>query len=101
VILLGVGWRNYQQKPNFYTRKLLKNLLNEEYLHSVRDSYTEKKLKDEGFQNVINTACPTMWQLTPGHCEQIPKKKQEKVVFTLTDYSKDPQNDRFLIDTLL
>ena len=100
-LLLGVGWRNYQEKPNLITRKLLKNLLNREYLHSVRDSYTEKKLKEEGFQNVINTSCPTMWQLTPEHCAQIPSQKSDTVIFTLTDYSKDQVSDTFLVNALL
>lgn len=101
VILLGVGWRNYQAKPNFVTKMLLKNLLNTQYIHSVRDSYTEVKLKEEGFNNVLNTSCPTMWRLTPEHCASIPVKKAANVIFTLTDYSKDPDSDMFLIDTLL
>ncbi len=100
-ILLGVGWRNYQQKPNFYTKKLLKNLLSKKYIHSVRDSYTEKKLQNEGFANVLNTACPTMWKLTPEHCAQIPEQKSKKVIFTLTDYSKDLVADTFFVNTLL
>ena len=101
VLLLGVGWRNYQTKPNLFTKLLLKQLLNKEYLHSVRDSYTEAKLKEQGFKNVINTSCPTMWRLTPEHCSKIPQKKSDTVVFTLTDYSKDLESDIFLIKTLL
>lgn len=100
-LLLGVGWRNYQAKPNFFTKMLLKNLLNTNYIHSVRDSYTEAKLKEEGFTNVLNTSCPTMWRLTPEHCASIPVQKAANVIFTLTDYSKDPESDIFLIDTLL
>src|SRR5690606_13010421 len=76
-ILLGVGWRNYQARPNLFTKLLLKTLLNKEYIHSVRDSYTETKLKELGIENVLNTACPTMWKLTPEHCEQIPQKKAD------------------------
>ena len=101
IILLGVGWRNYQDSPNFYTKRLLKNLLTTHYIHSVRDSYTEEKLKKEGVNNVLNTACTTMWQLTPEHCALIDNKKSDTVVFTLTDYSKDVENDKFLISTLL
>ena len=100
-LLLGVGWRNYQAKPNLFTKLLLKQLLSKEYLHSVRDSYTEAKLKEQGFNNVINTSCPTMWRLTPEHCSNIPQKKSDTVVFTLTDYSKDLESDVFLIKTLL
>ena len=101
VLLLGVGWRNYQKKPNLFTRKLLKNLLSKELIHSVRDNYTEKKLKEEGFENVINTSCPTMWKLTPDHCAQIPQNKTKTVVFTLTVYSIDIELDTFLVNLLI
>lgn len=101
VLLLGVGWRNYQDKPNFITKLLLNQLLNRKYIHSVRDSYTEAKLKEQGFSNVLNTSCPTMWQLTTEHCQDIPLSKADTVVFTLTDYSKDINADVFLIETLL
>lgn len=101
VLLLGVGWRNYQKKPNLFTRKLLKNLLSKELIHSVRDNYTETKLKDEGFENVLNTSCPTMWRLTPEHCAQIPQKKSNTVIFTLTDYSKGIELDTFFVNLLL
>lgn len=101
VLLLGVGWRNYQNKPNFVTKLLLNQLLNRQYIHSVRDSYTEAKLKEQGFSNVLNTSCPTMWRLTTEHCQDIPQSKADTVVFTLTDYSKDINADVFLIETLL
>ncbi|MEZ4859225.1 MAG: polysaccharide pyruvyl transferase family protein [Flavobacteriaceae bacterium] len=101
VITMGVGWRNYQKKPNFYTKKLLKLLLHDNYIHSVRDSYTEAYLKEIGFKNVLNTACPTMWQLTPTHCLEIPNTKSDTVVFTLTDYDQDVNRDLTLIESLL
>ncbi|GAB3005814.1 hypothetical protein GCM10027051_01010 [Niabella terrae] len=101
ILLLGVGWRNYQDQPNFITKRLLKNILHNSFVHSVRDSYTENKLKKEGFVNVINTSCPTMWRLTPEHCERIPTNKSDTVIFTLTDYSKSPEIDRFLVSELL
>jgi len=99
-VLMGVGWRDYQGKPNLYTKILLNKLLDKKVLHSVRDSYTEQMLQTAGFKNVINTACPTMWQLTESHCLDIPTKKASSVVFTLTDYNKDKKNDGFLIKTL-
>ena len=101
ITLLGVGWRNYQSAPNFYTRVLLKKILSRDTTHSVRDSYTLNFLQELGFTNVINTSCPTMWNLTAEHCKQIPENKAETVVFTLTDYDKDTRNDTFLIDILL
>jgi polysaccharide pyruvyl transferase WcaK-like protein len=101
VILLGVGWRaNPKWKTTLYTKLLLHWLLSKQHLHSVRDSFTEKRLREIGFQNVLNTACPTMWPLTPEHCAAIPAKKGDEVVMTLTDYSREPRLDRQLLDVL-
>jgi len=101
IILIGVGWWQYQKKPNFYTKYLLKKVLSKDLLHSVRDSYTEKMLRSIGINNVINTGCPTMWNLTPEHCLTIPYKKAENVVFTLTDYNKNIEYDQELINLLV
>lgn len=101
IVLMGVGWWQYQENPNLYTRMLLRNVLNKNLLHSVRDSYTEKMLKSIGISNVINTGCPTMWTLTKKHCTEIPNEKAENVVFTLTDYNKDKEKDQNLINILV
>lgn len=100
-ILMGVGWWQYNNKPNLYTEALLKSVLSKKYLHSVRDDYTEKMLRKMGISNVINTACPTMWALTAEHCATIPLRKSDSVIFTLTDYSRDLENDRKLIELLI
>lgn len=100
ILLMGVGWWQYQDKPNLYTQRLLKSVLHKEYLHSVRDSYTEQNLRSIGITNVINTACATMWDLDDVHCKAIPVEKGEDVVFTLTDYKKDYKKDYQLIDVL-
>lgn len=101
VVLLGVGWWQYGDEPNFYTKSLYKRVLSEDYIHSVRDSYTENMFKKMGIMNVINTSCPTMWDLTPEHCKKIPTHKSDEVVFTITDYRKDHKADKKMIDTLL
>lgn len=101
VITLGVGWQNYQGKPDFYTKTLLKRLLSRDYLHSVRDNYTLEMLQNAGISNVINTSCPTMWDLTEEHCAAIPSYKSENVIFTLTDYREDKVKDLELIKSLL
>lgn len=100
LILMGVGWWQYQKAPNVYTRYLLKSVLNQDLLHSVRDSYAEAMLRKAGFNNVINTSCATMWYLTEEHCSYIPEEKAEVVVSTLTDYNKDKINDYALIELL-
>ncbi len=101
VVLLGVGWRGQaRRRTTIYTKLLLRRLLSREHLHSVRDSYTETRLREIGVENVINTACPTMWSLMPEHCAEIPAEKGDDVVVTLTDYSRDAGQDRQLLDVL-
>lgn len=101
VILMGVGWWQYQQKPNKYSAYLLKSVLSRKGIHSVRDAYTQKMLASIGITNVINTGCPTMWNLTEAHCREIPEEKADAVIFTLTDYNQDPVNDKRFLDMLL
>ena len=100
VVIMGCGWRNYQAAPEPVTRVILRRLLSKRWLHSVRDEYTRKQLACAGVHNVLNTACPTMWQLTKAHCGKIPARATDTVVFTLTAYEKDPPRDLELINTL-
>lgn len=101
VILVGVGWWQYRNNANLYTKLLYKNVLSTEYIHSVRDSYTENQLKSIGINNVVNTSCPTMWNLTESHCKIIPLSKAENVVSTITDYNRDEIKDKMMIEILL
>lgn len=102
ITLMGVGFDSYKIKSDLYTRMLLHYMLNKkEGYHSVRDSFSEKVLKSMGIKNVLNTGCPTMWNLTPEHCAAIPCTKASKAVCTLTDYCRDEQNDKAMLDILL
>lgn len=100
VILLGAGWWQYQQAPNKYTDILLNLILSHKVIHSVRDSYTEKKLREIGIHNVVNTACPTMWNLTESFCAEIPTEKSSKVITTLTNYNMETEKDDRFLETL-
>lgn len=100
-VLFGVGWWQYQETPDLYTKSLLKRILSNNLLHSVRDSYTENQLKSIGITNVVNTACPTMWDLSPEFCKTIPTTKSKNVVTTLTNYNKNPDSDKAFLDVLL
>lgn len=99
-VFLGVGARDY--KPiDKYSKILYNRVLDKErYVHSLRDEYTKNKLSNIGIQNVVNTNCVTMWNLTEEHCKSITTKKSKNVVCTLTDYHKDPAADRKMIEIL-
>lgn len=98
--LMGVGWQVYNKKITKYSKMFYTVLLNSNYIHSVRDGYTKQKLNEMGIYNVINTSCPTMWELTPEFCLNIPQEKAEYVVTTVTDYRKDANNDKLMLEIL-
>lgn len=93
VVLVGVGWWQYQKEPNLYTRFLLQRILHRDVIHSVRDEYTKNYLQGIGIANVVNTSCPTVWGLNAAHCANIPDHKNRKAVCTLTDYHQNPVSD--------
>lgn len=78
-------------------------MLNHDYYHSVRDERSKEYVEKALGLKAINTGCVTMWMLTPEFCKTIPRKKAERVVFTLTGTTDkaivDPE-DQFLIDVL-
>lgn len=100
-ILMGVGFDSKDDSFDSYTQQLLCTILSKNGFHSVRDSFSERKLKSMGISNVLNTACPTMWNLTPEHCVAIPTVKAKNVVCTVTDYCRDKANDKAMLDILL
>lgn len=100
VLLVGVGWWKYQRQPGLTTSAFYRHFLSAENVaHSVRDSYTRDMLTACGVANVINTGCPTMWNLPD--IMQFESTKADTVVFTLTDYSRKVSEDRWLVQHLL
>lgn len=99
-IFVGVGSQQYGQKVKFSSKLAYKKILSDKYIHSVRDSYTEEALKSIGVNNVVNTGCPSMWQLTQEHCGTIPEDKSDMVVCTLTDYKANSKRDNYILHTL-
>lgn len=99
-IAIGCGCADTNKKINFYTKYIYKKILSKEFVHSARDEQTKDFLNSLGFK-AVNTGCATMWSLTKEHCKKIPVKKSDSVIFTLTDYCIDRENDQFLINTLV
>ena len=100
VILMGLGWWQYQSfPPNFYTKILFNMVLRKDCFHEVRDSYTLNRLKTLGFK-VLNAGCPTIWRLSIEHCTDIPQSKAENTLLTFTSYKQKPKYDKLLFDII-
>ena len=99
--LMGVGWWQYNNEANCYTKYIYKNMLSPNLLHSVRDEYTKNRLNEIGISNVVNTGCPTMWGFTTELCASIPNGKSRNVVTTVTNYNNHNENDRKMLNILL
>lgn len=100
VLLMGVGWWQYQNEINNYTSRIYKSVLSNEVIHSVRDNYSVNKLNNIGIKNVLNTSCPTLWEISPEKCKNIPTQKAENVVTALTHYKKNMGDDSKMLQIL-
>lgn len=100
-VCLGVGSTGYSidKKVKWYTKILYKKVLSDKYIHSVREDKSKVLLDSIGIKSV-NTGCVTLWKLKPEFCSQIPTKRSDSVIFTLTDYKKAPEYDRRMIEIL-
>lgn len=97
VILLGVGWWQYQSAPNLCSKLFLRRVLHPSFPHSVRDEYTAGQVRRAGIENVSNTSCVTLWEFNEGKQASIPCGRSGAVVTTLTDYSPSPARDAALL----
>jgi polysaccharide pyruvyl transferase WcaK-like protein len=95
IVLLGVGWWQYQEKNGFLSKPFYKKVLDNKTIHSVRDSYSKEKLNHMGFENIQNTSCPTMWDLT-----SFENTIDSKVIFTITDYHPNHVRDTTFIKNI-
>ncbi|MCH5320900.1 MAG: polysaccharide pyruvyl transferase family protein [Eubacterium sp.] len=101
-VMVGVGSASGILNANNFTKYLYREILSKQYIHSTRDEITKKFIESLGSEyKAINTGCPTMWSLTEEHCKQIPIKKSDSVVFTLTNNESDVESDKKLISLLL
>ena len=57
-------------------------------------------LKKIGISNIINTSCPTTWNLNGRSADRL-DTKPKNVILTLTDYSQNVELDNKLINILL
>lgn len=99
-VLVGVGsGPDAQKNINAYTQKFYDQVLSHRFAHSARDEATAELLRKMGF-DAINTGCSTMWDLTKAHCAEIPTKRSDTVLFTVTDYAPDHEKDAQMLRIL-
>ncbi len=102
ICLLGVGLSDIgiDEASSRYTRLLYHTLLSSSMIHSVRDEKAKRFLNSIGINNVLNTACPTMWNLTRELLHSIPRHKASCVITSITDYCFDPELDKLMLEIL-
>lgn len=100
LVLMGTGWTTYLSPPGFVARKAYDAILSRDLVHSVRDSYSKDQLAAAGVSRVLNTGCPTLWRLTPEIAARLPSALGKRVITTLTDYRRAPQEDARMLETL-
>lgn len=96
-VLVGVGAS--ASHADWYTQLLYRKVLSSDYFHSVRDKKAYDLISGMGLK-CLYTGCVSMWKLTPSFCKLIPTVKRPNVIFTLTDYKRDPEKDKIIISTL-
>lgn len=100
VILMGVGWWQYQGSPTLATKYFYNNVLSKTYIHSVRDAYTRNKVISMGFRDTINTSCPTTWELN-GRNVNRKNRSVNNCLFMITDYKQNSVFDNELIKIII
>lgn len=101
LILMGCGWGGYGIPSGYYGKWVARTILSSKCAHSVRDGYTHD-MAHHGLKlpKVINTACPTMWCLTPDFVRSLRRTRASSCIFSLTDYDKDQDADKQFIREL-
>lgn len=97
-VLCGVGWWQYQPAPTLLTKNYYARLLHQECSQSVRDAYSASQLAACGVSHILNTSCPTLWNL---HGRQTARPSgNRRCLFCLTDYAPAPDIDDRLVRQL-
>lgn len=97
-VLVGVG-AGAGEKSNRYTEYIYRKMLHPDYFHSVRDERSRNYVESLGLK-AINTGCVTMWALSPEFCRQIPTKKSDRVIFTVTAQPRLRESSKEILNIL-
>lgn len=97
-VLCGVGWWQYQGRPDLVTRHYYRRLLHPHCPQSVRDDYSVGQLAACGLTAIRNTSCPTLWGLDGLETARVSGNR--RCLFCLTDYAPNPEADDRLVRQL-
>lgn len=100
VVGVGIGAGGEYGRPTRRAAVRYRRLLSSDFVHSARDARTAHILTGLGLR-ALDTGCATLWPLTEEHCANIPTGRAEQVVVTLTDYARDVEADRALLESAL
>lgn len=103
IIPFGCGWAKYDRLPSKRTREYYNKIFSKKNYLSVRDSYSKLMLEHVPGIKVLNTCCPTTWNLYPtAHLRNETRRAQRKsCVFTLTDYNQNQSMDSLIIKKII
>lgn len=101
-ILMGVGTTMNHKKMTYYTKRMYEQILRKDIAHSVRDEESKELLSVIKGIDVINTGCPTLWNLTPKVCAKIPVNKMPNVILTVSGHPKlrNQEKDQLLLEII-
>jgi len=100
VILIGTGWYRYQQRPDWATTIYFNRILNKRYFHSLRDNFSVQQLKKAFIPKLLNTCCPSTWDLNPLFVNTF-RPDYSNILFTLNNNYPNPIVDNNFIKELL
>jgi polysaccharide pyruvyl transferase WcaK-like protein len=100
VVLLGTGWYRYQQRPDWATTIYFNRILNKRYFHSLRDNFSVQQLKKAFITKLLNTCCPTTWNLNPLFVNKF-QVGYDNILFTLNNnYPNSTADNNFITEIL-
>lgn len=98
-VLIGAGWNNYDQPPDWATKIYYRKILNKEYYQSLRDNYSVNQLNHIGLNKNLNTCCPTAWNLNTDFVNKF-NPKLNTILYTVNGFHNIRKIDENIIEII-
>ena len=93
IVSIGCGLERYPDKNNPFLYSFIDKIFNKKAPHSVRDEATRLYLLENGFKNVFNTSCPSIWGVDP---EKEYRPSFDSCVISINGYKKSSSDIKAL-----